>query len=232
MNYLPEPDEYRGARPFPHAVIDEYVTADAAAVIAAEFPPRDASLPGDQQFAWHHFSGEHEEKWQMSDPRCFGAQTKKLLAHLLSVPFVADLENVTGIDGLRGSTFGGGYHLIDPGGFLHLHVDSLHDPDGQHWETDWYRCVNLLLFLSDNEHWSAELDLTGPDGFNGSPRGGVKCISPKPGRMVIFTTDGNSFHGHPEPLRGGDRRSLAVYYYRETPPPGYTGDQPTTFVTP
>ncbi len=35
-------------------------------------------------------------------------------------------------------------------------------------------------------------------------------------RVLIFTTDGTSFHGHPEPMRcpeGVARRSLALYYF-------------------
>ena len=44
----------------------------------------------------------------------------------------------------------------------------------------------------------------------------VKKVSPIANRVLIFTTDVNSFHGHPEPMRcpaGVARRSLALYYF-------------------
>jgi hypothetical protein len=41
-------------------------------------------------------------------------------------------------------------------------------------------------------------------------------ILPVGNRAVIFTTDADSFHGHPDPMRcpeGVARRSLALYYF-------------------
>ncbi len=46
--------------------------------------------------------------------------------------------------------------------------------------------------------------------------GASRSIEPKANRILIFTTDADSFHGHPEPLRfppGQARRSLALYYF-------------------
>jgi hypothetical protein len=45
-----------------------------------------------------------------------------------------------------------------------------------------------------------------------------KKFAPLFNRMVVFGTDEQSFHGHPEPLRcpaGRARRSIALYYYSE-----------------
>ena len=44
----------------------------------------------------------------------------------------------------------------------------------------------------------------------------VEKVSPVANRVLIFTTDVDSFHGHPEPMRcpqGVTRRSLALYYF-------------------
>jgi hypothetical protein len=44
----------------------------------------------------------------------------------------------------------------------------------------------------------------------------VEKVAPIANRALIFTTDGTSFHGHPEPMKcpeGVARRSLALYYF-------------------
>lgn len=225
MNW-PTLEEYAAARPFPHAVIDGFIDPEWAAQVAAEFPPLIPEREGVWDALWHHFESPVEDKWQMSDPRAFGDATARLCSTLLSRRFTMRVEQMIGADrALSGSVFGGGYHLIRPGGFLGMHTDSLHDPDGEHWETEWYRCVNLLVFLTDNEDDpSAALKLR---------RRGEEAacwVAPKPGRATIFTTTGDTLHGHPAPLAVGDRRSFAVYYYAPVPPPWWTGDQPTTFV--
>ncbi|HBS32523.1 MAG TPA: proline hydroxylase, partial [Parvularcula sp.] len=47
----------------------------------------------------------------------------------------------------------------------------------------------------------------------------VKTIVPEFGRCVVFSTTGESFHGHPAPVahpEGKPRRSIALYYYTAT----------------
>ena len=44
----------------------------------------------------------------------------------------------------------------------------------------------------------------------------VKSVAPLINRCVIFNTDADSYHGHPDPLttpEGTLRRSVALYYY-------------------
>ena len=51
----------------------------------------------------------------------------------------------------------------------------------------------------------------------------AKRIAPVFNRMVIFNTNSQSFHGHPEPLRsppGVFRKSIALYYYSSDIDPG------------
>ena len=49
----------------------------------------------------------------------------------------------------------------------------------------------------------------------------VQRITPMFNRAVIFETSVSSFHGHPDPLPWGPRRSLACYYYVPDRPPEY-----------
>lgn len=239
----PTADDYAEARPFPHAVIDGFISPEWAEQIAAEFPPLNTVTIPELDGVWHHFSSSVEEKWQCSDWSAFGPQTRRLWNWLKLHDLRRKLGAMVGTDRLRASVFGGGYHLIRPGGFLGMHTDSLHDPDGEHWETSWYRCVNLLVFLTDNEdNASAYLRLQHQEFSD------WHYIAPKPGRAVIFTTTGETLHGHPVPFdiskptdgpagyapKAQDRRSFACYYYRESPPPWWSEERdtkPTTFVS-
>ena len=62
-----------------------------------------------------------------------------------------------------------------------------------------------------DDAWGGELQLWSRD-----QRQLVERVSPQFGRMVIFETAADTFHGHPEQLRtppGVNRRSIAFYYY-------------------
>ena len=50
----------------------------------------------------------------------------------------------------------------------------------------------------------------------------VEKVAPVANRVLIFSTDPTSFHGHPEPMQcppGVARRSLALYYFTEEAAP-------------
>ena len=104
---------------------------------------------------------------------------------------------------------GGGLHQSTTGGFLNIHADFTVHPHHRNWQ----RRANILLYL--NEEWDPEyggdLELWSSD-----MQTCVRKVSPIANRVLIFTTDSTSFHGHPEPMRcpeGVARRSLALYYF-------------------
>ena len=130
----------------------------------------------------------------------------------------------TGIDNLvpdpywhNGGVFGGGMHQIPQGGFLKMHVDFNLHPKGL------YRRANLLLYVNEewNSEWGGNLQL-----------GELVTVEPLGGRAVLFGTTEDSWHGHPEPLEtpdGVSRRSIAVYYYTKTAPPGLADPHTTVY---
>jgi hypothetical protein len=74
------------------------------------------------------------------------------------------------------------------------------------------------LYLNKNweEEWGGDLQL-----WNKDMSMCVKKILPIFNRMSIFSTTGNSWHGHPDPLTCPDnrsRKSLALYYYSDGRP--------------
>ena len=73
--------------------------------------------------------------------------------------------------------------------------------------------MNVIVYLNEDwrEEYNGALELWSRD-----MKHAVQRIAPLWNRCVIFNTDADSWHGHPDPLTTPDgvlRRSLALYYY-------------------
>ncbi len=195
---------YRGARPFGHVVLDDFLEPDAAQRAMEELSALD-------QENWNSYVHINERKFSHTEPTSWGSTLQSILEELNSSEFVGFLEGLTGIDNLFAdpSLEGGGLHQSTTGGYLNIHADFTVHPHHRNWR----RRVNLLLYL--NEDWrpgyGGDLELWTTD-----MKRREKVIAPLGNRAVIFTTDADSFHGHPEPMTcppGVARRSLALYYF-------------------
>ena len=195
---------YTVAEPFPHVVLDEFLDPSIAERAAEEFPPIDPER-------WINYLHVNERKYGNTNPRTWGPTLQGVAEGLTSAPFVHFLEELTGIDALLvDDTFeGGGLHQSVAGGFLNVHADFTVHPQHRHWR----RRVNVLVYLNDEwpAAYSGDLELWSTD-----MKRCVKTIAPIGNRAVVFTTDADSFHGHPDPLRcppGVARQSMALYYF-------------------
>jgi len=195
---------YRMARPYPHIVLDDFLFPDAADRAIKEFPPLDHA-------EWNSYVHANERKFNNTEPETWGPTLQRILAELNSPRFVDFVGKLIGVDGLipDPSLDGGGLHRTPSGGFLNVHTDFTVHPHRQ----DWQRRANLLLYL--NEDWKPEyggdLEL-----WNEDMSRCVEKVAPVANRVLIFTTDARSLHGHPEPIRcpeGMARKSLALYYF-------------------
>lgn len=193
---------YRDAHPFPHVVIENFVDTELLRKAAHSFP----SIEGKSYFD----RSQERLKYQFHASESGSGLVRNLFAELNGRAFLGFLEEMTGIEGLISDPYldGGGLHLTRPGGHLGVHADfNLHGK--MHVE----RRLNLLVYL--NEDWHAEyggaLEL-----WDRQMKRCMKRVEPILGRAVIFTTNLDSFHGHPDPLTcppERDRRSIATYYY-------------------
>ena len=73
--------------------------------------------------------------------------------------------------------------------------------------------MNLLIYITPNwqDEWGGQLEIWDKD-----MKRKAHSISPIFNRCVIFNTDANSYHGHPDPLNCPSnitRKSIALYYY-------------------
>lgn len=192
---------YVSAEPFPHGVYENFLPREVLDRIWAEFPPNE---PG-------RFSDAHSKLktgYQLEKIR--SAYTNAVINALNSHAFLDFLVALTGIPGLIGDPYqaGGGLHETRRGGHLSIHADfNLHE------RLKLKRRLNLILFLNRDweESFGGALELWARDMSECRAK-----ILPEMGRAVIFNTDSDSFHGHPDPLtcpENRTRRSLALYYY-------------------
>jgi len=131
--------------------------------------------------------------------------------YLNSQPFLEFLQELSGIEEvLMPDPYfeGGGYHEIKPGGFLKLHVDF-----HMHKRLGLSRRLNLLIYLNEDweEHFGGHFELWEKDMSKS-----VVKILPIFNRIAIFSTTGDSWHGHPDKLtcpEDRSRKSIALYYY-------------------
>jgi Rps23 Pro-64 3,4-dihydroxylase Tpa1-like proline 4-hydroxylase len=197
-------ERYRTNRPFPHIVIDNFIDPRVLDRVLMEFGAH-------RSHASHSFNREQERlKTQMSPADSRSLFVRNFFAELNSANFLAFLEDMTGIAGLLPDPhfLGGGFHEITRGGKLDVHSDF-----NIHKRLNLERRLNLLIYL--NKDW--EPDFGGNlELWNASMTTREVNVAPLFNRAVIFNTDLDSLHGHPDPLNcpeDDSRKSVALYYY-------------------
>lgn len=205
---------FRMAEPFPHFVVQLGGLEDGPAIlkeVADAFPP-------ETDPKWRRLGHDHvANKFHIGNVASLSAPLRMTIGFLNSPGFIGDLAAITGFKKLIGDPnhYGGGLHMILPGGRLDVHVDF-----NYHTTLRAHRRLNLLLYLNEDWRWpwGGELELwRDPD-----DSGPAVSIWPNMGTMVVFETSERSWHGHPKPLEcppGVARKSIALYYYEPGDPP-------------
>lgn len=195
---------YCFAEPYPHIVLDNFLPEAVARIALNHFPKN--QLESDTVFEMG-YAGLHKRQILPAD--C-DADARMLFYFFNSQPMLEFLEGLSAIQGLIPDPYftGGGYHETARGGKLGVHADfrineTLH----------LHRRMNVIIYL--NEEWKDEYG-----GFleiwDRKMTSKCHAVAPVFNRCVIFNTDADSYHGHPDPLTCPDgvlRRSIALYYY-------------------
>ncbi len=199
-------ETYASARPFPHIAIDDFVPAPILDLCLEQFPTK--GDPDSRTF------DRDQERFKTSfNPDFLTPPLRAFFYSLNSRPFVQFLENLSGIKGLIPDPFfvGGGFHETRNGGHLSVHADFNH-----HKLMNLERRLNVLIYL--NRNW--RIDYGGAlELWDEKMESCVRAIEPEFGRCVVFSTTGESYHGHPVPVSHPEnltRRSIALYYYTAT----------------
>jgi Rps23 Pro-64 3,4-dihydroxylase Tpa1-like proline 4-hydroxylase len=199
-------EQYKDGNPFPHIQFDQFLPPDILDEVLAQFPREHND--GVKRFDKGYVGGKG--KVQYNPTFLASVYTKELFNFFNSEPFVEFLEAVTGISGLIPDPFfeGAGLHEIATGGRLGIHADFRIQR-----RLFLLRRINVLIYLNKDwqAQWGGDLEL-----WDKQMTSNVKSIAPLFNRCVIFNTDADSFHGHPDPLQTPadvTRKSIALYYY-------------------
>jgi hypothetical protein len=203
---LPElNNRYMGAEPYPHIVLENFLNPEVLDQCVKEF---DTLNETDGWINYVHFN---EKKRGLNKLELLPANIQRTIHELNTPAFLEFLSELTGIKNLQkdDQLEGGGIHQSTRGGYLNIHADFTVHPHHRHWQ----RRINLLVYLNKDweEEWGGKLEL-----WDKEMKGCVEKILPIFNRCVIFNTDPDSYHGHPDPMtcpEGTYRRSIALYYY-------------------
>jgi 2OG-Fe(II) oxygenase superfamily len=208
-------DAYAFAEPFAHAVMDNFLPEAMTESLLAHFP---ADPKQHDKVYEKGYGGTH--KRQISPYDC-DAHLRAAFAFFNSAQFVRFIEGITNIEGLIPDPYfaGGGLHETSSGGLLGIHADFQVNEGLQ-----LFRRVNVLIYLNKDwqEAYGGKLEL-----WDKAMTQKVVEVAPVFNRCVIFNTDADSFHGHPDPLTTPahiTRKSIALYYYKAQPIQNQTGE--------
>ncbi len=196
--------EFQNSDPFPHIVIDDFLPQSVLERAMAGFPSEPLSSDG-----WFNigYAGQNKRQIMPDDCRAVG---REFFWFMNSKPILQFLEQMTGIEGLIPDPYysGGGYHETTRGGKLGIHADFRVNE-----QLHLQRRLNLLIYLNERweDEWLGQLEL-----WDKKMVKAVKRVSPVLNRCVVFRTDADTWHGHPDELNTPpdvSRRSIALYYY-------------------
>ncbi|MEO1045712.1 MAG: 2OG-Fe(II) oxygenase [Pseudomonadota bacterium] len=213
-------ERYQNAEPFPHIMIEDFLPIELLRDVAEHFPEKEHA---------RSFNRKQENlKFQFHPEDVPHDPTRNLLAALNSQPFLNFLSAMTGIEGLIADPYyaGGGLHQTFRGGHLGVHADF-----NNHKIMHVRRRLNVLVYLNEDwdDSYGGHLELWSKDMKEMHHR-----IAPLIGRCVVFSTNLDSYHGHPDPLNtpdGVSRRSIATYYYTSTADINDQPDRTTNFMS-
>ena len=218
----PLAQDFAGAAPFRHVVIDGFFADAFARRLLAEFPVFERGNSVNE-------NGDIGLKSTVEGVRELGGAWEEMDTLVRSRGFLEWLERTTGISGLLYDPhyFGGGSHENRNGQDLDPHVDF-----NRHPLEPWHRRLNLIVYLNPewDAAWGGNLELHSDPRFEGDR---VSTIEPLFNRCVIFETHDYSWHGFrrislPKDRESMSRKSLALYFYTREAPKARAADPHST----
>jgi hypothetical protein len=217
-------ERFRGARPFRHVVIDDFLTPAFCRDVCDTFPKFEdgASLNED---------GQPGGKSTQDKVRNLGPSYQQLDDLVKSPEFLGLVEQITGVPKLCYDPwyFGGGTHENRAGQDLDPHVDFNYHPI-----TRQHRRLNLIIYLNEEwrDSWGGSLQLH-RDPYLEPEQDEIVTVTPLMNRCVVFETSERSWHGFQRISPPADRpdlsrKSFAVYFYTDSRPAEETADEHST----
>ena len=205
-----ESKNYLNGIPFPCIVIENFFDENFLNRVTRDFPDL-SKIESSKKYM-----NKNEIKFANNDYTCFPESIKNLINFMNSKYYLDFLQKLTHIKEkliIDPELNGGGLHEIKKGGVLKVHTDF-----NKHPSLDIDRRLNVLIYLNKNwrKEYGGDLEL-----WDREMRNCKKKISPNFNKMVIFSTNDYSYHGHPDPVDCPldlSRKSLALYYFSQGRP--------------
>jgi len=195
--------QWNSADPFPHVIIDNFLTPEAAEILDGAFPnPSKTKVNKSRDYMFA------KNKFEKSGFRNISADTEALYQELLDPRLAKLIAGITGKEIFVDPSFhGGGMHISGEGSFLDMHVDFNMHPV----EKKWHRHLNLLLYMNKGweDTWGGKLKIRHRDGSKTTE------VAPIFNRAVLMVTNEISVHGF-SPIHFPEdryRKSFAIYCY-------------------
>ena len=201
---------YHNGLPFPNIVIENFFNEDYLNQILLDFPDL-SKIKSSQKYL-----NKNEIKYANNDYQNFPDSIKNFFEFLNSNMYLNFLQKLTSVKEkliVDPQLNGGGLHEIKKGGVLKIHTDF-----NKHPLLKLDRRINVLIYLNKDwkDQYGGHLELWDKDML-----GCKKKILPTFNKMVIFSTNDFSNHGHPDPVicpLNQSRKSIALYYFSEGRP--------------
>ena len=201
---------YHNGLPFPNIVIENFFNEDYLNQILLDFPDL-SKIKSSQKYL-----NKNEIKYANNDYQNFPDSIKNFFEFLNSNMYLNFLQKLTSVKEkliVDPQLNGGGLHEIKKGGVLKIHTDF-----SKHPSLKLDRRINVLIYLNKEwkDQYGGHLELWDKDML-----GCKKKILPTFNKMVIFSTNDFSNHGHPDPVicpLNQSRKSIALYYFSEGRP--------------
>ena len=204
-------EQYTNAKPYNHIILDDVFDPQVLDKILEEWPSEDNPTWSKKECATSY-------KWDISHVPAMGPTTQKFIQEVNSPEIAESIGALTGIEGLCRDPYmeGAGLHHIPEGGFLKMHLDF-----NWHPQLKKVRRVNMLVYL--NKDWQegdgGEIEVWNPEITEL-----VAKEPPRFNRILIFSLNTHSWHGHPDP-GAKIRRSVAFYFYANNTPSDYFSEE-------
>ena len=202
--------EFFSAKPFPHIVLNDFLTPDTFKRVNDELNQKKMSLG-------KSFISDVENNKSISLNSNLPISLINLIEELNSAHWINNIRELTDIRDLSGTENGNtmlaNYHVMKSNGILGSHVDHGCEPFDKRAHV-----LNIIIYLSDN--WAPD---KGGDTllYDRTGKKVVGEVKYKSNRALIFLHTPYSFHGVSKLTNPADnpRKSLYVdYYSRESSP--------------
>lgn len=201
---------YEAARPYRHAVFDDFLGDELSRSLAEAFP-------GPEHPGWLRREYREQSRLGQLQRKAFEGVAfpiRQLLAELSAMAFLDFLEELTGIEGLIPDAHfrGAGLSLTLPGGHLALHADFNRDRTRH-----LLRKLTAIYYLPTewSPEWGGALEL-----WNEDKTACEASYAPLRDRLLVMDHGDTFWHGHPSPLACPDgrfRAAVLAYYYVAAP---------------